>query len=307
MNKIKAAVYYAAIPPNNTNQEKPQILNNFAAGVKNAGDEIISHHGFNVVSSDVALIQGFVHEDGKKLPHLTLRKSVFDEQIKNNKKALIVDSNLFLYADPGNSQRYLRYSFNGVFPTTGFYFDTLVDPVRWQKISKNLKIEILPYRNSGNHVLICLQRHGGWSMRGLSVTQWLNETINKLRNFTQRPIVVRCHPNDKKIKQLLNISHKNVTISNNSNILLDLKNAWATIIYNSSPGIASIINGVPVFITDPTPQNSQSFSVSNTDLSNIENPVMPERQQWIEKISMCHWNFDELRSGEAWNFFKKFI
>jgi hypothetical protein len=47
--------------------------------------------------------------------------------------------------------------------------------------------------------------------------------------------------------------------------------------------------------------------VANTDLSTIENPVMPERQEWIEKISMSHWNFDELRSGEAWQFFKKYV
>jgi len=34
---------------------------------------------------------------------------------------------------------------------------------------------------------------------------------------------------------------------------------------------------------------------------------MFDRQAWIEKLSMCHWNFDELKSGEAWQFFRKFI
>jgi hypothetical protein len=47
--------------------------------------------------------------------------------------------------------------------------------------------------------------------------------------------------------------------------------------------------------------------VANTDLSKIENPVMVDRQSWIERLSMCHWKFDELKSGEAWNFFKQYI
>jgi len=53
-----------------------------------------------------------------------------------------VDSNLFLYANTTNPLHYLRYSFNGVFPTTGIYCDTTIDPCRWQKISQNLKHNI---------------------------------------------------------------------------------------------------------------------------------------------------------------------
>ena len=71
--------------------------------------------------------------------------------------------------------------------------------------------------------------------------------------------------------------------------------------------VASLIEGVPAFITDPVPQHSQTHGVANTDLSSLENPSMLDRQSWIERVAMCHWNFDELRSGEAWQFFKKYI
>lgn len=308
MQKIKAVAYYGGIPPNNSNPEKPLILDNFLQGVSASGDEAIAHRGMNAIPCDVALIQGFVHEDGKTLPHLILRKQAHEMQVRNKKRSLIVDSNLFLYADPGNSKRYLRYSYDGVFPTTGFYFDRDIDPVRWDKISKNLNIKLLPYRTQGEHILICLQRHGGWSMRGLSVVQWLDQTINEVRKYSRkRPIIVRCHPNDKKIKRILSVNYKNVRISASPSIIDDLKNAWATIIYNSSPGIASLINGIPVFITDPVPLNSQSYDIANFNLGDLENPKLPDRQRWIEKISMCHWNFDELRSGEAWQFFKKYV
>jgi hypothetical protein len=307
MSKLTAVAYYGGIPSSNNNPEKPLILDNFCKGVMASGDSVIAHKHMSVVACDVALIQGFVHENGKNLPHLKLRKDATELQIKNGKHTLIVDSNLFLYADPGNKKTYLRYSFDGVFPTTGFYFDRDIDSTRWQKISQNLNISLKPYRTHGNHILICLQRNGGWSMRGFDVVDWMNETINQIRKYSPtRPIVVRTHPGDKKIKTILKINHNNVRLSTNERLVDDLSGAWASVVYNSSPSVASLIEGIPTFLTDHQPQHSQTYGVANTDLSKLENPDMPERQAWIERLSMCHWNFEELRSGEAWKFFRQY-
>jgi len=307
MSKLTAVAYYAGIPPNNSNLEKPLILDYFCQGVIAVGDTAVAHKEMSVLDCDVALIQGFVHNDGKQMPHLNLRKSAIDRQYKNGKRSLVVDSNLFLYVNKTNPLHYLRYSFDGVFPTTGFYFDKDIDPSRWIKISRNLNLNLKPWRTSGNHILLCLQRNGGWSMQGLDVIQWMNLIITNIRKHSNRPIVVRAHPGDKKIKSILKINHKNVLLSTKENLVDDLRGAWATVVYNSSPSVASIIEGVPAFLTDTIPQHSQSFDVANTDISNIENPVMPDRQAWVEKLAMCHWNFDELKSGEAWQFFKKYI
>lgn len=308
MSKFTAVAYYKGIPPNNSNPEKPAILDNFCHGVRSVGDIAVAHQAMDAIPCDVALIQGYVHEHGKSAPHLQLRKNAIELQKKNGKRSLIVDSNLFLYANSANPLHYLRYSFDGVFPTTGFYFDRDVDPTRWQKISCDLNISLKPWRTSGNHILICLQRHGGWSMGGLSVIDWLNQTILQIRQYSRkRPIVVRTHPGDKKIKTLLKIHHKNVYLSTNEKLVDDFRDAWATVVYNSSPSVASLIEGIPAFLTDPTPQHSQAFGIAETDLSKLENPEMPDRQQWIEQLSMCHWKFNELRSGEAWQFFRKYI
>jgi len=307
MSKLTAVAYYAGIPPNNNNMEKPRILDYFCQGVTAAGDTAIAHRSLNIVACDVALIQGFVHEHGKSAPHLQLRKTAIDLQKSTNKRSLIVDSNLFLYADKTNPLHYLRYSFDGVFPTTGFYFDRDVNPIRWQQISKDLGISLQPWRTQGNHILICLQRNGGWSMGGLDVIQWMNSTILEIRKYSKRPIVVRAHPGDKKIGGYLKINHKAVSLSINTDLRDDLRNAWATVVYNSSPSVSSIIEGIPAFLTDPQPQHSQSFAVANTDISRIEDPTMIDRQSWIDRLSMCHWKFDELKSGEAWQFFKKYI
>jgi hypothetical protein len=308
VSNLTAVAYYAGIPPNNRNPEKPQILDNFCQGVRESGDTAIQHQGMNAVSCDVALIQGFVHEHGKSAPHLQLRQDAVNLQKRTNRRSLIVDSNLFLYADPNNTKTYLRYSFDGVFPTTGFYFDRDIDSSRWRKISQDLNINLKPWRTQGNHILICLQRHGGWSMGGVSVQTWLDQTIAQIRQHSRkRPIIVRTHPGDKKIKSILKINHKNVHVSVNERLIDDLRHAWATVVYNSSPSVASLIEGIPAFITDPVPQHSQTYGMANTDLGSLENPLMPDRQSWIERVAMCHWNFTELRSGEAWQFFKKYI
>jgi hypothetical protein len=307
MSKVTAVAYYGGIPPYNNNLEKPLILNNFISGVNAAGDSGISHRGMNAIPCDVAFIQGFVHDDGKNLPHLKLRKDAINLQKKNKKRSLICDSNLFLYADPENTKTYLRYSFDGVFPTTGFYFDQDIDPARWKKLSANLGISLKPYRSTGNHILLCLQRNGGWSMRGLPVMDWLNQTIYEIRKYSSRHIIVRAHPGDKKVESYLKINHPNTSLSQNKRLVDDFKNAWATVVYNSSPSVASAIEGIPIFLTDSHPEYSQSQDVANFDLSKIENPNMPDRQAWIERLSMCHWKFDELKSGEAWQFFKRYI
>lgn len=77
--------------------------------------------------------------------------------------------------------------------------------------------------------------------------------------------------------------------------------------YNSTPGVAASIEGVPAFVTDPVPQTSQAYPVANYDLSKLENPDLKERQKWIEQLSMCHWHLEELRSGKCWNHIRAFI
>ena len=301
-------VYYAGIPVKNTKIEKSQVLTSFAIGARTDSSCVVTEiKEPNYSVSDIAVIQGWVHEYSQTTPHLIFRKKVIDGQRKAKKKVIAIDSNLFLYRDPGNSKTYLRFSFDGIFPTTGEYFDSIVDKSHWQSIKSTIGFDLQPWRTNGNHILICLQRNGGWSMQGLDVMTWCHNIIKEIKKYSNRPIIVRGHPGDKGTKNYLKINLPNVKISTNENILDDFKNAWATITYNSSPGVASVIEGIPVFVTDPNAKNSQAYDVCNIDLKNIENPVMTERQDWIERISMSHWNFTDLESGKAWNHIRKFL
>lgn len=297
--------YLSGVPSANKSPHKIEVLTRFIEGVNKNGDKGMAHTGMNLVPSDVGVIQGWVHEGSASSPHLVLRKKVASNT--QNKNTVIVDSNLFNYKDKNHPIHYSRYSMNGVFPTTGNYFWDNPNPQRWKQISRDLGIDLKDWRRSGNHILICTQRNGGWSMKGLSVVQWLDQTIKELRRYTDRPIIVRGHPGDKKAKDYLQSIPGKYNISKNNHILDDFRDAWAVITYNSSPGVAASIEGVPAFITDPNPRISQAFEVGNYTLADIENPTLKERQNWVEKISMCHWHFGELSDGSAWRHMRNYL
>jgi hypothetical protein len=227
---------------------------------------------------------------------------------------VIADSNLFLYKDKTNPGYWLRYSFDGVFPNTGNYCDTAPDPGRWLAVQQNLNINLRPWRTQGNHILLCLQRDGGWSMGGFEVIDWAMHTIMQLRRYTKRPIRIRAHPGDKRAKKYCDRLMKlcigrrllNVELSApDTSLEQDLKNCWAVVNHNSSPAVGAAIEGIPVFVTDP--ERSQAREIAETRLDKIETPFMPDRSAWAQRISQFHWSHHELRDGTAWAHMRKFV
>ncbi len=307
------AIYHKSVP-NAKNQEKIDLLINFSQGVKAVGDNAVDVYDYKISPAHVGIIQGWIAPGNPAVSsHTMLRDNVIKQQIHSKNYVVAVDSNLFLYANTTNPLHYLRYSFNSIFPHRGIYCDTEIDPTRWQKIANNLGIRLKDYRTSGDHVLILMQRNGGWSMDGVDVQDWANSVIDTIRQHTDRPIVIRPHPGDKDSRNYLNPANpkckikfsKRVRLSSNVNLIDDLRNCWAAINYNSSPVVGAAIEGYPIFVSDPT--RSQCKEIANIDLSKIENPNLPDRQQWVERLSMFHWNFDELKSGECWSHMRKFI
>jgi hypothetical protein len=295
------------IPPGNKNPEKPKIIVNFIEGVWAAGDKGEIVCDYDPIDADVAVVQGFVHPGSKQGQHLTLRKAVFDKQQRNGKRSIIVDSNLFLYADNGNSNQFLRFSYDGVFPNTGEYCNATPDPARWELISSRLGIKLKPWGHNGNDIVICCQRDGGWSMGGQALMPWLVKTIQQIRKRSDRRIVVRFHPGDKNIlnhkRMLARYRLANVIVSHTQSILQDFASAYCVINFNSSPTVAAAIEGVPTIVLDPT--SSQAAEVSDHSLENIENLKESDRETWIHKMAQMHWSLGELKDGTAWRHLRK--
>lgn len=100
MNTVR--VYHAGIPANNKNIEKRAVLTNFHRGVPDSLSEEIFKPIWE--PSKLAVIQGWVHEYSNKTPHLMFRNTVIEGQKNTGNHTLTIDSNLFLFADPGNKK-----------------------------------------------------------------------------------------------------------------------------------------------------------------------------------------------------------
>ena len=310
---MKAVSYLATLPAKMlngqyTSSEKFLTLKKYADGVSAAGDVGIISSKMQYETADVAVMLGWVHENGKRAPHLQFRQHIIDQQQQRGGRTVIADSNLFLYHDIKNPHCYLRYSFDGIFPDTGEYCDANPDPTRWATIQQEMGIHVRAWRGTGNHILVCLQRNGGWSMGNISVVDWAVSTITQLRQHTDRPIVIRPHPGDKRAAEYMkqfsaNNQLKNVTVGDPADSLVrNLKHCWAAVAHNSSPTVGAAIEGVPIFVTDPV--RSQCRDIANTDLGQIENPRMPDRTAWLHRISQFHWSHADLTSGRCWSHMK---
>lgn len=300
---MKVAVYLSGIPTKSKNEQKRKALTDFAQGVQAAGDEIILVDGYDTVDCDLAVIQGWVNS--KAGAHLRIRSDAIDRQLREGKHIVAIDSNLLGFLDPGDFNKYLRYSLDGIFPTTGYYFDQAIDPVRWKKIKKIYGFQERPWQTSGRNILICLQREGGWSMGATSVLTWLDTIIPQIRKHTGRTIVIRPHPGNANIVPNIKIKWPDTRFSTEPDIRADLAQAWATVTYNSSPGVASLLYGVPVWVTDPDPKKSQVSAWASTDIEDIESPRYPDRTDFYHRLGQCHFNSQELISGEAWQFMRQ--
>ena len=117
------------------------------------------------------------------------------------------------------------------------------------------------------------------------------------------------HPGDgtkqKQIEKIRKKYNNTVSISNHANIRDALVNCWCTVGINSTPNVVSLIEGIPGYIEDPL--HSWAAGIAFTDISQLENPSMPDRSQWINKIANIHWSNEEVKSGQLWQAIKKYI
>ncbi len=310
--KLVIKSYLSSLPTHINGEEKINALTYFAEGAGKCGDIAATTRSQIYEPCDVGAIIGNAFDANPskvKLSHYKVRKMVMDTQTSQGKYWLSVDSNVFIYKNKLNPHRYLRYSFNGVFPATGIYCNENPDDENWNNIKRDYNMDLSPWRKNGSHILITLQRPMGWSMRGYNLMQWLDETFTKIRTYSDRPIIIRWHPGDwKNINLYMPMlkQYKATISSQDRHITQDLVDCWALVCHNSTPSAVGPIEGIPSFITDD-PSYSQGGDVANTDFSLLENPKLVDRELWIRKLAQCHWSFADLRSGRCWSHMRQWV
>ena len=288
-------VYLSSLPRIADRNRKVEVLQAFAAGCTQLGLKTLLQNNQQLAPTKLAVILGWVGQSIKG-PHIQLRKEVIA-----NQKVMSIDGSCFKFADP--TSIFLRYSLDGVYYNTNEYANKNSGPEKWNQISQRLGLELRPWRSAGDHILVCGQRNGGWSMKGVDMNQWTVDTVKQIRTKTARLIVVRSHPRNL-INENLFVGIPNLKFSRGTTLQQDLNNAWASVFFNSSSCVASVLAGVPVFASDP---DCVAWQVANQDLAQIEKPLTPPREQWLWDLSAAHWTDEESRAGLIYRKFKQFL
>jgi hypothetical protein len=298
---MKVGIFYNSISNPAKFSNKVMLMDNFAEGVRVNDDIVVDFRDNKLPNTDLdaGFVLGYTLEDN-------FRKKIITQLASKNIPSIFVDSNILHYARP--EHEWHRYSLNSVYPDTGTYFFKDYDKEKWNQFSKWHNVELKPWRTTGTHILVLAQRPKGFNMF-TDQDEWLANTIATIRKYTTRPIMVRMHPRDgtrfKQIEKLQKRYGNSITISEHENIKDALVDCWCSVGYASTPNVVSAIEGIPVYVEEPT--KSWAKDVCFTDLSQIETPSMPDRDAWVHKIANIHWSNSEVKSGLLWSAIKRYI
>ena len=158
-----------------------------------------------------------------------------------------------------------------------------------------------PWRTDGEYILIAGQHDKSLQWQNMPrMSNWFLETYDEIRKHTARPILFRPHPRcrlpeiERGLRHVYRQEPKHVNGTYDS-FDMGFDNIHCTISYSSNPGIHSVIEGVPAFVST----HSLAYDVANDIdfLHDIEQPMMPERAQWLNDYAWTEFTIDEISQG----------
>lgn len=160
---------------------------------------------------------------------------------------------------------------------------------RYRHFNKKFK----PWKKTGRKILIAAPDEKPCKFYGTTQHEWISNTVANLKNFTDRPIVVR-----ERVKNRTERVVQNTLIE-----ALD-DDVFALVTFNSIAAIESVFHGIPAFTMAP----NAARPVSLQDLSKINEPYYPDQDKlyaWACHLSYGQYHISELKSGKAKEYLEK--
>lgn len=143
---------------------------------------------------------------------------------------------------------------------------------------RQLGVELKPWRETGEHILVCPNRSFGIPGRMMR-HDWGEATARRLAQQQGRPVRLRPHPGNDAPQHVL---------------ADDLAGAWAVVIWSSSAGVHALAAGIPVICESP-------FwilkSAACTGLAEVDRGAQPARLAAFERLACAQWTLDEIATG----------
>jgi hypothetical protein len=287
------------------NFEEREILTKFYNGIVNSADSN-AQAAFGLHNSyspcDVAVILGSWKPRDKN--HHNVRNDI----VEHAPNFIVIETPLLgRVVDRQNTQH--RIGINGFLNQSGIFNhgNHIDDRIQRLGIGWNGW-----KHNPNGHILLMLQLPGDASLRGISMYEWVDYAIKKIRSVTDRHIVIRAHPahSIKSSDEFHNLV-SSVALSNfKSNISFslgrhksfedDIAGAFCSVAYSSGSSIDSVLHGVPTVAVDP---GNFAWNISTNYLDQIENVKLAtgdQIKQWLNNLSYSQWSPEEMHNGTAW-------
>lgn len=155
---------------------------------------------------------------------------------------------------------------------------------RFKVFNKKFK----PWKKDGTKILIAKPDEKPCKFYGVDLEQWVEDTVNTIKQYTDRPVVVR-----ERAPQRVD----RITTNTLQEALDD--DVFALVTFNSVAAVESIFHGIPAFTLAPA---NAASPVALQDLSKIDSPYYPDNDTlfaWGCHLAYGQFHISEMRSGKA--------
>lgn len=162
------------------------------------------------------------------------------------------------------------------------------------RFKQSFPFDIKPYHKNGKKIMVCPPTQSISAF--FKCEKWLENTISKLKENTEREIIVREKPyNPEAYKGEDGKIH---TGENNTKVpkqKIDWREIHAVVTFNSSITVKALANGVPVF----TDEHNCAYPLAENNLSRIESPRYEDPRPLFYSLAYGQFTGKELRDGTA--------
>ena len=240
----------------------------------------------------------------------TTRCDQYNFIANQNKPIIVVEQATFRqnYKSKPEEDCYYKFGLNHYNKNLGYFANKNSPPDRWLKIQKENKIEIKPWKNQGEYILILLQNPNGTSLNSIikeygNYTKWIQTLIKNIRDITDEDILIRKHPSFKieKFNDLTFLKEKynNIYFSCplEKSFYDDFDGARVAVGYNSGSLIETVCFGIPTITLS---EEGFSFPVSYHELNILKEKKINcsiDRNQWLYDCAYSQWKISEIDDG----------
>ena len=146
-----------------------------------------------------------------------------------------------------------------------------------------------PWKKSGRNILLALPDEKPCKFYSIDRAQWIHDTIAKIKQHTDRPIVLRERAPRRQDRIVTDTLQQSLD-----------QDVFALVTFNSVAAVESIFHGIPAFTLAPT---NAASPVALQDLGRLESPYYADSDKlhaWACHLAYGQFHVSELKNGTAY-------